>query len=225
MIRPGVMIFAAGRGTRMRHLTEHRPKPLVEVGGRPLLDHTLDLVRDFGPGGIVANAHVFSDQIAAHLAGSEVRLAREEHLLDTGGGLRAARPLLPPGPVMTLNADALWAGPNPLETLARAWDGDRMEALLLLLPPEARLGHLRDGDFDMGADARLNRGGPLTYSGAQILDPGVLDEIDGDVFSLNLAWDRIAARGGLYGCLYNGRWCDVGQPESIPIAERLLADA
>ena len=225
MIRPGVMIFAAGRGTRMRPLTESRPKPLVEVGGRALIDHALDIARAVRPAAVVVNTHVFADQIRDHLAGSEVRLSHEEALLDTGGGLKAARPLLPPGPVMTLNSDAIWSGPNPLERLARAWDGERMEALLLLLPPEARLGHLRSGDFDIDGDGRLRRGGPLTYSGAQILKPGVLDEIGEEVFSLNRAWDLIAARGGLHGCLYPGRWCDVGHPEAIGLAEGLLADA
>ena len=224
MNRPGVMIFAAGRGTRMRHLTTDRPKPLVEVGGRPLIDHTLDIARHFAPAAIVANTHVFGDQIARHLAGSEVCLSHEERLLDTGGGLKAARAMLPPGPVMTLNADALWSGPNPLETLFRAWDGERMDALLLLLAPEARLGHLRDGDFSIGDGGRLRRGGAYTYSGAQIIRPEVLDEIGDEVFSLNRAWDLIEARGRLCGCLYDGRWCDVGQPESIPIAEGMLAD-
>ena len=225
MTRPGVMIFAAGKGTRMRHLSADRPKPLVEVGGRPLLDHTLDLVRAVSPGGIVANSHTFAEQVERHLAGTDVVLSHEEVLLDTGGGLKAARPLLPPGPVMTINSDAMWSGPNPLATLLEAWDPDRMEALLLMLAPEARLGHLRDGDFAIDAEGRMTRGGPFTYSGAQILHPDVLDEIGEDVFSLNRAWDLIGARAGLFGCLFPGRWCDVGQPESIAIAESLLTDA
>ena len=134
-----LMLFAAGFGTRMGALTADRPKPLVEVAGKPLIDHALDLAEGVGPLRRVANAHYRADQLAAHLDGRDVALSREEpEILDTGGGLRAALPLLGPDPVFALNTDAVWSGPNPLRLLAEAWDPERMDALLLCVPVAMR---------------------------------------------------------------------------------------
>ena len=219
--RPGaLMLFAAGFGTRMGALTRDRPKPLVQVAGRPLIDYALDLGREAGIGRIVANAHYHAEQVVAHLAPLGVPVSREaSQILDTGGGLRRALPLLGPGPVYTLNPDAIWTGQNPLDELAGAWDPGCMDALLLL-------GEMPDrGDFALGADARLTRGGSLTYLGAQIIDPAILDDFPEEVFSLNRAWDLLAARGRLFGALHRGGWCDVGTPEGVGEAERMLARA
>ena len=137
-----LMLFAAGFGTRMGELTRSRPKPLVEVAGRPLLDHALDIARAAGFARIVANTHYLGEQVAAHLAGSEVRISDEsERILETGGGLRKALPLLGPGPVFTLNTDAIWTGPNPLATLRAGWEPVRMGALLALVPVDRATGH------------------------------------------------------------------------------------
>lgn len=222
MTPQSIMIFGAGLGTRMRHLTADRPKPLVEVAGRPLIDHALDLTAGMGLTRVV-NTHYRADQLAAHVAGKAL-ISHEDVLLETGGGLRHARPLLGTGPVFTLNSDAIWAGPNPLHILQNAWRAG-MEGLLLLLPPQAALGHKGHGDFDMDAQGRLRRAPAFVYSGAQIIRPAVLDGIDQDIFSLNLAWDGMIARGTLYGVTYDGQWCDVGQPESIALAEQLLHEA
>ena len=221
MSRPA-MIFAAGLGTRMGALTRDRPKALVEVAGEPLIDHALRLTDAAVAAPVVVNTHYRAEQLRAHLAPRPIRISHEPVLLETGGGLKAAIPLLGPAPVFTLNSDAVWAGPNPLSQLDAAWD-DRMEALLLLLPPGAALGHRGSGDFSLGPDGRLARGAPFIYSGAQIIRPGTAAEIAEDAFSLNRVWDRIAARGGLYGTVYTGRWCDVGRPDSLPLAEELLA--
>ncbi len=213
------MVFAAGFGTRMGALTRDRPKPLVEVAGRPLVDHALDLARAVGIGRVVANAHYLADQVETHLAPRGVAVSREApEILDTGGGLRQALPLLGAGPVFTINPDAIWTGTNPFEQLLDAWDPGRMDALLLLSEVEGRA-----GDFAL-EHGRLRRGGPCTYLGAQIIDPAVLHEIPGPIFSLNAAWDLIAARGRLFGALHRGGWCDVGTPEGIVAAERMLAD-
>ncbi len=223
-----VMIFAAGRGTRMGALTAARPKPLIPVGGRPLIDHALDLALDPGgaaPGGrIVVNVHHKAGMLRDHLgARPQVAISDETDLLrETGGGLRHALPLLGPGPVATLNSDAVWRGPNPLGLLERAWDPDRMEALLLLIPPARARGHAGTGDFARDPQGRLTRGPGEVYSGAQILRTEGLDAIGQEAFSLNLLWDRMAARGMLYGIVYDGDWCDVGRPENIPLAEALL---
>ncbi|MFC2970005.1 nucleotidyltransferase family protein [Acidimangrovimonas pyrenivorans] len=220
-----LMLFAAGRGTRMGALTADRPKPLIEVAGRPLIDHALDLVSGAGIARTVVNTHYFADQLAAHLAGRELALSHEPELLETGGGLRAALPLLGPGPVFTLNSDAVWTGSNPLAQLRAAWDPARMDALLLLVSPGAARGRVGGGDFSLDAEGRLHRGGPMIYVGAQILRPDGLAGIDAEVFSLNLLWDRIAAAGRLFGVIHDGFWCDVGRPEGIAEAEAMLREA
>jgi MurNAc alpha-1-phosphate uridylyltransferase len=219
-----VMIFAAGFGTRMGALTRGRPKPLIEVAGRALIDHALDLATGFGAPRIVINLHYLPEQIRAHLAGrADIAFSEETpDILETGGGLRAALPLLGPGPVFTLNSDAVWQGPNPLGHLAPLWDPARMDALLLCLPPETAIGHDGAGDFTRGPDGRLSRGPGLVYSGVQILAPERLHEIPDQSFSLNTVWDRIAAEGRLFGATYPGRWCDVGRPEGIALAEDML---
>jgi MurNAc alpha-1-phosphate uridylyltransferase len=219
-----VMLFAAGFGTRMGTLTASRPKPLIEVGGRTLLDRALDLTAAV-PRRVV-NLHYLGDRIAAHLADRpDILLSREfPDILDTGGGLRQALPLLGEGPVFTLNTDAVWTGPNPLETLRAAWDPARMEALLLLVPPDRARGHAGPGDFALAADGRIARGPGLVYSGAQVLHTAGLAEIAEPVFSLNRLWDRMLARGTAHGVVHPGGWCDVGRPDGIALAEAMLAE-
>ncbi|RWR26554.1 nucleotidyltransferase family protein [Sinirhodobacter populi] len=217
-----LMLFAAGFGTRMGALTRHRPKPLVEVAGRPLIDHALDLVRGAGIGRTVANIHYLGDQVVRHLAGTGVAISDEsDRILETGGGLRKALPLLGPGPVFTLNTDAVWSGPNVLTALRAAWNPARMGALLALVPADRAIGHGPKGDFSVAPDGRLTRGGDYVYTGAQIIDPAGLADIPDPAFSLNLLWDRLADEGRLHGMIYQGDWCDVGHPESIPLAEAM----
>ncbi|MBC7133088.1 MAG: nucleotidyltransferase family protein [Roseovarius sp.] len=218
-----VMVFAAGFGTRMGALTATRPKPLIEVAGRALIDHALDLAEAAGAPRIVVNLHYMPDTIRTHLAGRDVLFSHETPaILETGGGLRAALPLLGPGPVLTMNTDAIWRGPNPLALLAPLWDRARMDALLLCVPPARAIGHDGAGDFTRDAEDRLARGPGLVYSGVQIIAPETLDAIGQSSFSLNRVWDRIAARGRLFGAVYPGRWCDVGRPEGIALAEAML---
>ncbi|MDE3240206.1 MAG: nucleotidyltransferase family protein [Paracoccaceae bacterium] len=220
-----LMLFAAGFGTRMGALTATRPKPLVEVAGRPLIDHALDLASGAGVGRIVVNTHYLPDQIAAHLAGRGILLSHEPQILETGGGLKAARGLLDSAEVFTLNSDAIWAGPNPLALLRAAWRPEAMDALLLLVPPERARGHRGRGDFLCDAAGRLSRGPGLIYPGAQIIKTDAVAQVTKDVFSLNLVWDRLLARQRLYGLTYPGQWCDVGRPEGIAEAEALLHEA
>jgi len=228
MARPrAILLFAAGFGTRMGALTADRPKPLIEVAGRALLDHALALADAAGLSPKVVNAHYRADRIAAHLAGRvDVAISHETpEILDTGGGLRHALPLLGPGPVFTLNTDAVWTGPNPLDTLARAWEPARMDALMLLVPPGRARAHAGPGDFARGADGRLSRGAGLIFTGAQIVAAEAVQAHPPGAFSLNAVWDGIAARGRLFGALHPGQWCDVGHPGGIAAAERMLAEA
>lgn len=219
---PPLMIFAAGLGTRMRPLTDDRPKPLIEVAGRTLLDRALNLGRTAGAGPIVVNTHYLGAQIERHLDGQDVAISREAgQILDTGGGLRRALPLLGDGPVMTLNPDVVWTGPNVLARLAAAWD-DQMDALLSVVPLERATARKGAGDLSLDVDGRLSRRGDFVYAGAQIIRPDRLAEIPEDVFSLNRLWDLLIEDGRVFGMVHDGGWCDVGYPDAIPLAEAML---
>ena len=217
-----ILLFAAGLGTRMQHLVNDRPKPLIEVGGKPLIDHALAFTDEVGSCTRVVNLHFKGQMIRDHLAGTGIVFSDEtDELLETGGGLRHAIPLLGGSPVITMNTDAVWRGPNPVTTALQAWD-DRMEALLLTVPRAQVSGHLGKGDFFRADDGRLRRGPGEIYTGVQIIRTDTLKAIPDNVFSLNAVWDQMAKRGGLYGVSYAGQWCDVGQPSSIPLAEAML---
>ncbi|CUH49955.1 nucleotidyltransferase family protein [Ruegeria atlantica] len=220
-----VMLFAAGFGTRMGALTQNRPKPLIEVAGRPLIDHALDLVNDLQPKRIVANLHYLPDQLEAHLGPKGVLLSHEKpEILETGGGIRAALPLLGSHPVYTLNPDAIWSGPNPLTMLREAWNPDHMDALLMCVPVDQTVGHTGKGDFTADENGRIVRGDRLIYGGAQIMKSEGLKDIPEKAFSLNVLWDRLQRQDRLFALTYPGRWCDVGHPEGITLAEGLIAD-
>lgn len=223
------MLFAAGFGTRMRELTADRPKPLVRVRGRALLDRALDLVQQAGAAPAVVNTHYLGPMIAAHLAGQDVQISPEpDEILETGGGLKQALPLLGAGPVLTLNPDAVWRGPNPLGLLQAAWDDGRMDALLLVKDSAAVLGRGARADFALDAAGRISRATGaegVVYLGAQILRTDAVAAWPERVFSLNCIWDGMIAAGRAYALTYPGDWCDVGSPEGLAAAEALLGPA
>ncbi|MEQ8291758.1 MAG: nucleotidyltransferase family protein [Roseovarius sp.] len=218
-----VMIFAAGFGTRMGALTADRPKPLIPVAGKPLIDHALGLVHDAGVTRIVMNLHYRADQLRSYLSDTDILFSEEQpEILETGGGLRHALPLLGPGPVYTMNSDAVWSGPNPLRQLAQIWDPDRMDGLLLCIPPENSIGHTGKGDFEISETGQVRRGPGAIYSGLQIIKTDCLATIPEDYFSLNRLWDEMLKTNSLYATTYPGKWCDVGRPEGIELAEDML---
>lgn len=218
-----VMLFAAGFGTRMRPLTLDRPKPLIEVAGQTLLDHAMAIVRDFGPRAIVVNAHYHADQIVRHFAGTEVHVQVETpDILDTGGGLKAALPLLGSDTVFTMNTDAVWSGPNPMTLLQEAWRDD-MSALLLCIPKAQAVGHAGKGDIDVAADGTARWGTETIYSGVQVIRTECVSDIAENIFSLKTVWERLEQQGRLCAIVYPGRWCDVGRPDGIAAAEKMLA--
>ena len=222
------MIFAAGFGTRMGALTADRPKPLIPVAGRPLIDHALAVAKAAGVTRTVVNTHYRAEQMAAHLEGRDIQVSHEPEILETGGGLKSALPVLGGGPVAILNSDGIWTGANPLTELAAAWDETRMEALLLLLPLKDTLGHGPRGDFHLDAGGRLTRGQggeDHVYIGAQIINPVRIAATPDKVFSLNKPWTEMIAAGTAYGVIHRGGWCDVGRPEGIAAAEALLHSA
>lgn len=217
------MLFAAGFGTRMKHLTTNQPKPMVKVAGRPLIDHALALANEISPSVIVANLHYLPEQLEAHLAPTGVQTVVEApDILETGGGLRNALPLLKTDPVITMNTDAIWHGPNPLELLIKAWDPTQMDALLMCVPPSRALEHSGAGDFIRADDGRLSRGAGVVFGGVQIIKTDLLAGIQERSFSLNLVWDAMFETKTVYGLEYRGRWCDVGHPGGIITAEELL---
>ena len=221
-----VLLFAAGFGTRMKHLTTDRPKPLVQVDGKPLIDHALALADDISPPRIAANLHYRAEMLLEHLKPLGVSCVIEApDILETGGGLRNALPVLGAGPVITLNTDAIWQGPNPLNQLLGAWDPDRMDALLMGVPVAQAYEHNGPGDFSRAESGQLSRGPGLVYGGAQIIKPDLLQDFAEHSFSLNLLWNRMEAQGRLFGSVYPGAWCDVGHPGGITTAEAMLHEA
>lgn len=220
-----VMLFAAGLGTRMAPLTDHLPKPLIAVGGLPLVDHALAQVDAAGITRIVVNLHYKADMIRAHLYERPGILFSDEtnELLETGGGLKAALPLLGNEPVYTLNTDAVWSGGNPLTELAQEWDPARMDACLLLAHRDTAVGHQGPGDFSLMDDGRITRGGPYIYTGAQITKTDRVAVMPERKFSLNRVWDQISAEGRLFGTPHRGGFCDVGRPDAIALAEAHMA--
>lgn len=218
------MLFAAGFGTRMGELTKDRPKPLIKVAGKPLIDHALDLVEKSGERNTVVNVHYLADQIEAHLSGRDITLSFETpDILDTGGGLRHAMPFLGDAPVFTMNTDAVWSGPNPLLHLAKKWRPEVMDALLLCIPRANAWGHKGQGDFISDTHGKGARGPGSVYSGLQIVKTNQLSQIEQTAFSLNLLWDRMLQDNSLYIDEYPGSWCDVGSAEGIQEAETMLA--
>jgi Nucleoside-diphosphate-sugar pyrophosphorylase involved in lipopolysaccharide biosynthesis/translation initiation factor 2B, gamma/epsilon subunits (eIF-2Bgamma/eIF-2Bepsilon) len=214
------MIFCAGRGTRMKELTIDRPKPLIEVAGRPLVDHALEQLE--GVHHRVANLHYLPEQLEKHLGNAGVETIHEEELLETGGGLKNALPLFREDAIFTMNTDAVWQGPRASEVLAAHWQPDKMDVLLLVVPQSRTHGHLGQGDFDLSQDGQLRRGTQTVYTGVQILKTGPVSAIEDRHFSLNRVWEGLFEAGRIYGVEYEGHWCDVGHPDSIAIAEKLL---
>ncbi|WP_319825175.1 nucleotidyltransferase family protein [Thalassovita sp.] len=218
-----VMLFAAGFGTRMGALTQSCPKPMIQVAGKPLIDHALGFVHEIHPRQIVVNLHYLPQMIRDHLTDQPIEFSEESNrILETGGGLKAALPLLGNGPVFTMNTDAVWKGPNPLALLQEAWKPAVMDALLLCIPRHRAIGHSGQGDFIPGPNGVLTRGPGHVFSGVQILKTDLLAGITEEVFSLNLLWDRMLQDERLYGVNYPGDWCDVGRPEGIALAEEMI---
>lgn len=228
------MIMAAGLGKRMRPLTATKPKPLIEVSGKALLDHVLEKLRIAGVQKIVVNVHYLADALEAHLEsrdhGLDVVISDERDLLmETGGGLVKAAPLIDCDTFLALNSDNLWIdGPaDTIKLLASQWDDRRMDALLLLVPQARALGHKGMGDFHMDREGRIRRRekshvAPFVFTGIQVVSKRLLRDAPEGPFSTNLLWDRAIEEGRAFGAVHQGLWFDVGTPQSIPYTEAAL---
>ena len=232
------MVLAAGLGKRMRPLTTTTPKPLIEVAGKPLLDHMLDRLADAGVEEVVVNVHYLPALIESHLGRRRAKSPRilisdeRERLLETGGGVKKALRQLGGAPFLVVNTDDVWAdGPRPnLTRLIEYWDMSRMDALLLLAPTATSFGYEGRGDFAMDPFGRLRRRRdrevcPFVFAGVSILNPSLFSDTPEGAFSLNLIFDKAAAQGRLFGLRLDGFWMHVGTPSAVAGADARLAES
>ncbi|MBI1359325.1 MAG: NTP transferase domain-containing protein [Alphaproteobacteria bacterium] len=229
------MLLSAGLGTRMRPLTDTMPKPLVTVAGRTLLDRVLDKLVAQGVTRAVVNVHHFADQVEAHLrprTDIEIVISDERaQLMETGGGVLQALPLLGTAPFFVVNTDVTWAtrGDKTFAHMADAYDPERMDALLLLADIDQTLGFRGPGDFFLGPDGQLERRGaatraPYVFAGTHITSADRLRGFKPEPMSANVYWNAFAAAGRLYGAVMEPFWMHVGDPAGRDEAEaRLLA--
>ena len=229
------MVLAAGLGTRMRPLTLKTPKPLIPVGGKPMLDHVFDRLRAHGVRRAVVNMHWLAEQIETWAARQspppEIRLSDERgELLETGGGIRKALPLLATeGPFYVLNADSFWLeapeGPPALARLQAAWNDSAMDCLALTVPLKRAVGYAGAGDFVMDAAGRVRRGkgeGAEAFTGVYVVHPRLFEHAPEGPFSMNKLFDVAMAAGRMYAVSHTGLWLHVGTPEAIAEAEAAM---
>ncbi|EJL30489.1 Nucleoside-diphosphate-sugar pyrophosphorylase family protein [Caulobacter sp. AP07] len=232
------MVLAAGLGTRMRPLTDDRPKALVEVGGKALIDHMLDRLAAAGVETAVVNVHYFADRLEAHLAARQAKglaprivISDERPLaLETGGGVKHALPLLGDDPIWVANIDSVWIehGGSAVDAVARAWDPARMDVCLMLASTTASLGFHDSGDVFLGGDGAVRfkvpgETAPLVYVGVHICKPAVVADGPEGPFSLLPIWKALAAEHRVHGVAPDGLWMHVGDPGAVAAAEARLA--
>jgi MurNAc alpha-1-phosphate uridylyltransferase len=221
--KPSLMLFGAGFGTRMGDLAKTTPKPLISVAGKPLVDHAIEIAHEAKIENIAINTHYLAEQIQDHFLGTGIKVVHEvSTILETGGGLKNTLSILGTDPVITMNTDAVWRGNNPINELLSHWKPIEADALLLLCEPSRTHGH-EGGDFTLDDQGTISRGGPFVYTGLQIIKTDALSQIKQTAFSISKLWDISVKSGTLKGHVYSGDWCDVGHPEGINIAERILA--
>lgn len=229
------MVLAAGMGVRMRPLTLDRPKALVTVGGKALVDHVIDRLVAAGVTRVVINVHAFADALEAHARSRtdvEVVISDErDGLLETGGGLKRARAFLGDDPILVANIDSIWTETPTRPALGRlieTWDEARMDDLLLLAPMTESLGYDGPGDFHQAADGRLTHRGvdaaaPFAHAGVHLMSPGLIEGWPGHPHSIFEHWMAMAAKGRLFGTVMGGAWMHVGDPSAREAAESRLA--
>jgi MurNAc alpha-1-phosphate uridylyltransferase len=229
------MIMGAGLGSRMRPLTDDRPKPLVTVAGRTLIDHSIDRLVAAGVTRIVVNVHYKADMLREHLARRrdvEIVISDEtEKLLDTGGGVVKAMPYFGGEPFFVINSDSIWVeGKTPaLPAMQAKWDGARMDGLLLLADVETALGYDNEGDFVLDVNDRIGRAKdsdqqPWAYPGVQIVHPRLFAGAPDGAFSTNIVWDRAIAAKRLFGMVLDGVWLHVGTPQARDEAQAYFTE-
>ena len=226
------MVLAAGLGTRLRPVTDAIPKPLVEINGRPLLDHALDRLTAAGVESVVVNVHYKARMLAEHLARLDhprIELSEEAELLDTGGGVAQALPLLGEA-FFVVNGDVFWldSKDSSLLRLASAFDPVAMDGVLLLQRTVTAIGYDGSGDYflDPLGNPRRRRErevAPYLFAGIQLLHRRLFDAAPGRVFSLVRLFDRAEAAGRLSAIVHDGEWYHVGTPEGLALTRERLS--
>ncbi len=228
------MVFAAGLGTRMRPVTDTMPKPLIKVGGRALIDHSLDRFAEAGVKKAIVNVHYLPDMVIEHLlkrAQPEIIISDErDKLLDQGGGICKVLDQFEGKPFFVCNTDAFWIEglSNNLQELAAVWDEEIMDILLLVASTPHSIGVDWPGDFTMDKDGRLIKRAekevaPFVYSGIGIIKVDLFSAETREIFGLAQYFFQAAQRGRLYGKRLDGQWLHVGRPETIAEAEEAVA--
>ena len=228
------MIMAAGHGSRMRPLTNDRAKAMVELGGQPLIGHMLSRLAEVGIKRVIVNVHAHADHLEAYLSTQPYDLDivisdERDELLETGGGVVKALPLLGNAPILICNIDAIWAEFEPaLPKLLGLWDPDIMDELFLLARRDAALGYDGQGDFEMSKNGQLSRRSadtaPYIYAGVEIFKPTLAKPFRAEKFSRNVIWDKALARGRIYGMQLPGYWMHVGDPQARLAAQAVLRE-
>ncbi len=226
------MVLAAGLGTRLKPITDARPKPLIEVGGQTMLDRMLDALAAAGVDRIVVNVHHLANMVVDHLAtraSPTVTISHETRLLETGGGISKALPDLGDAPFFVANSDVvvLSGVRSPFDRLAAAWRADSMDALLLMQRSARAFGYTGRGDFFMSSSGALRRRreheiAPYIFAGIQLLHPRLFDACPTAPFSINLLYDRALQRDRLFGVVHDGAWLHVGTPQALSDADAYL---
>ena len=227
------MVLAAGLGTRMRPLTDSRPKPLVEVAGKALIDWNFERMQAAGVRRVAVNVHYLADMLEAHVRhwpDVDVRISDERAgILNSGGGVKKALPLLGDGPFFSLNADTIWMdGPRSnLERMVEVFDPERMDILLLLASTTTTIGWDNRGDFGLEQDGRVRwpkpgEVAPFAYCGVAILQPELFDDTP-ETFSLVTLFRRAMEKGRLHGLRLDGVFMHVGTPAAVQEAEAAIA--
>ena len=229
------MVLAAGLGKRMQSFSSDVPKPMVEVAGISLINRVLDKLNSAGIEKAVVNLHHKASMLEEHLTqrntGPEIVISYEKDaLLETGGGVKNALPLLGNKPFYVINSDALWhdGASSSLHALAKSWVDGQMDALLLLINTNKLDSYSGNGDFymdDNGALSRPNDGieKPYVFTGVQIINPAIFNEFEKGVFSLNAVYDKAALTGRLFGVAHSGMWHHVGSGDEVEIAEKFYS--
>ena len=231
------MVLAAGFGTRMRHLTQDRPKPMVSFAGKPMIDHVLDGLAGAGVEQAVVNVHYKADVLENHLKQRDrplIHISDErDAILNTGGGVARAlanSPLLAQDAFILHNSDSVWyeREVNNIKQLIAAWDSEKMDCLMMLASKSDSIGYSGKGDFHLGEDGRLVRqsGAEETnyiFAGVSIQHPRIFEGCPKGAFSINTLWDISLKQGRVYGIPHHGRWMHVGTPEALVEAEQVLA--
>jgi MurNAc alpha-1-phosphate uridylyltransferase len=227
------MVLAAGYGTRMRPLTDAMPKPLVPLAGRPLLDHVLDRLVVAGIARAIVNVHYLPEQIERHLASRsqpQILISDERaQILDTGGAVQKALPVLGAAPFFVHNSDSVWIERNgsTLRQMIDAWNDDAMDAMLLLAPAATSLGYAGRGDYALDGEGRPHRrrngqNVPFVFTGVSINHPRLFHDVPEGAFSILKLWDEAESAQRLAAIQLDGEWMHVGTPEALAEAgERL----